>query len=143
VTPVLHALCVSIWCFCIQHDIHLLVYWVPREYNTLADALSKHHDPGDWVFGWGQFQFLAREWVLFLFDLFAQYTHNTKAENFFFSGLACTSCLAVDAMSQSWMGLGRCWCFPPLSLIGRVIAKVLAERVEACLVVPATPGANF
>jgi hypothetical protein len=139
--PELHVVCVAIHLFCIRHDIRLSVSWVPREENCEADALSKLHDSGDWVFDQTAFQALDQCWGPFEIDLFAS-AHNALTP-LFFSMLACPGTAGVNAFAHTWSGRGLCWCFPPYPLIRRALDRLIAECVTACLVVPALKGAPY
>ena len=44
----LQLLAVKIFDITKRSDIELLVSWIPREYNTNADSLSKYVDVDDW-----------------------------------------------------------------------------------------------
>jgi hypothetical protein len=140
-SPPLHDLCKAIWLLCVRSEVVLSLTWIPRELNVTADGLSKFHDRGDWVFAWDAFQALSARWGPFTFDLFAA-AHNCRTPRFF-SWLACPDAAGVNAFSHSWAALGLCWCFPPYPLITRALDRLLAERVKACLVVPALPGACY
>jgi ribonuclease HI len=138
----LHSLCVELFTYCIQHDIVFRADWVPREENTLADAISKRYDAGDWAFDRSVFRVLTSA-ALFGeldVDLFAA-PHNTQLPHFFSWGFT-LGCMGADALSAApqW-GSFRAWAFPPYGLIPRVLSALSMYAARMCLVVPALPGA--
>jgi hypothetical protein len=140
----LHNLCVEVFTYCIQHDIVFRADWVPREANSLADALSKRFDAGDWVFDHNVFRVLtsAALYGKLDVDLFAA-PHNTHLPRFFSWGLT-LGCMGADAMAAApqW-GSFRAWAFPPFGLIPRLLSALSVYATRMCLVVPALRGAAW
>jgi ribonuclease HI len=142
--PKLHALCVSVFTYCIQHDIVFRADWVPREDNVEADALSKRHDTGDWMFSRRLFCILHASPVFgpFEVDLFAA-AHNALLPRFYSwgSSLGCEGADALAAASR-WHTFNA-WAFPPYGLIPRILSLLSTVKARMCLVVPAVPGAAW
>ena len=56
---------------CVERDITLIVEWVQRELNSLADELYKFLIPSDWMMSRRVFRRLEDRWGSHSVDLFA------------------------------------------------------------------------
>ena len=61
----------SIFEICFQHSIKLVMNWVPRSENEVADYISKLRDFDDWKVNPIIFQCLSKAWGPFTVDCFA------------------------------------------------------------------------
>ena len=52
-------------------NIKLSVFWIPRKYNTKADALSKTMNNDDWVTTFNLIDIIERRWGNITIDRFA------------------------------------------------------------------------
>ncbi len=75
----LNELARQLFWFCLEKCIVILVEWVPREENSLADELSKLIIPDDWMLQRELFQQLEQRWGPHLADLFASNANNQCA----------------------------------------------------------------
>ena len=132
-----HALCKELLWYCIHNTISLHATWIPRELNAFADFYSKLTDSSDWRLDPLVFLHLNSQWGPFHIDLFASFeNHHTPA---YYSYFATPTCTGVDAFNFTW---GRsCWCFPPFSLMGRILEHARACSARMCLICPFTPTA--
>ena len=136
----LQELALSIFKFCLAYDIRLVPKWVPREKNTVADAISKSSDTDDWSIDNATFAMLNRLYGPFTVDRFAD-DLNKKVVRFN-SKFHCPGTEAVDAFTETWSGDNN-WLCPPISLIGSVIRHLALCRASGTLLVPVWPSAYF
>jgi hypothetical protein len=124
---------------CIQRRIRLVPLWVPREFNQIADFMSKIRDTSDWQ--------LARRWVHALDSRFGEHEIDRFANNSnvvvrsgrFCSRWWCPGTMGVNALLMSWRGYNN-WCNPPFMLVGDVIEHLLFDQSVATVIVPYWPG---
>ena len=123
---------------CESSGLRLLPQFVPGRLNVLADFLSRRG------------QVLGSEWTLHLevcrdlfrlrpvtVDFFA--TSLNHRLQVYFSPMADTQALAVDALVQSWDNL-QAYAFPPFSLLQKVLSKVRgSHNLELTLIAPFWP----
>jgi len=136
--PEVHALCKLFYWYCIHHDISVHASWIPRDLNAFADFHSKHADKGDWKLNPAVFSRLQNAWGQFDIDLFASYDNYQMIPYYSFSFTP--NCAGVDAFAHSW-GEKFCFCNPPFTLIGKVIAHGQRCGARMCLICPLTPSA--
>jgi hypothetical protein len=138
--PLCVAVLKDIFWFCISHDIRLSAVWIPREHNTVADALSKFVDPTDIQLCPSVFAHLNSAWGPFSCDLFASEA-STQLPHFF-SRFHQPSSSGIDAFACSWSG--RCWAYPPFGLISRFWQHVFTcEATSVAVVIPFHPHASW
>ncbi|GLC53133.1 hypothetical protein PLESTB_000711700 [Pleodorina starrii] len=135
----LQGACYDILWYCIEHKINLVTTWIPREWNKLADALSKGEEFCDWMLNRQVFADLARTWGPFAVDLFASATNHQIPS--YFSWFATPTCAGVNAFAHEWPRTS--WCNPPFAVMGRVLAHAKACRTRVALVAPFWPGAPW
>ena len=105
----------------------ILPVWVPRELNTVADALSKAADIDD-----DELTHHAFVAVCGLFglkpaiDLFASHV-STKCESFASRSYS-PHAIVFDAFSAAWAPFGPLYIFPPVALIARVLNRLTQEQ---------------
>ncbi len=148
----------AIWELCKGLDCELTAVWQPREHEQqrYADELSKLPDGSAWALQPAVFAQieadLRQRGRRFTIDLFADETNckvrdRTGAPQFF-SRWWCPGTSGVDAFAQRWdryfdpQGLAKrhmAFCNPPFECLGRVLRKLIDERVDAVLVYPAWP----
>ena len=71
----------SIFETCFQHSIKLVMDWIPRSNNEVADYISKLRDFDDWKVNPIIFQHLSKFWGPFMIDCFAS-DCNCQLEHF-------------------------------------------------------------
>ncbi len=76
---ILNDLARELFWLCLERRIVILVEWVPREENSLADKMSKLIIPDDWMLQRALFQELEQRWGRHFADLFASNATNQCA----------------------------------------------------------------
>jgi hypothetical protein len=125
--------------FTLRHGIDLLVEWIPREENELADFLSKQSFSSDWKLEPAVFNQLSRMHGPFHTDLFASHTNHQLPR--FFSLHHAPGAAGINAFAQHW-GQQE-WCNPPFALVGRAIQHARACSASMCLIAPYWPNAKW
>jgi hypothetical protein len=125
----------SIWLWAHARGIHLSARHLSGMLNVLADALSR---PGsilqtEWTLCHRVLHRIWEVWDKPRLDLFA--TRFSCRLQLYVSPVPDPQAWAVDAFSLSWRGLDV-YAFPPLALIGRVLAKVESDHPRMILVAP-------
>ena len=128
---------------CLKHKIGLVVEWIPRSENQLADAISRMAEAID-IDDWGitaEFaNILNSRMGPFSIDLFANY-YNAKCERFY-SLFLCPGSLGVDALAHSWEG--ECGLMvPPIDLIPRALSHAKLCKCSVVLVAPLWSSSPF
>ncbi len=73
---ILNELARELFWFSLERRIVILVEWVPRGENSLADELSKFIIPNDWMLQRELFRQIEQRWGRHLADLFASNANN-------------------------------------------------------------------
>ena len=136
----LHSLALDVYHASLKFDIRLISKWIPREDNTIADAISKYHDTDDWSIDNETFNFLEAQFGLFSIDRFAT-RDNTKVSRFnsrFYS----PGCEDVNAFTCHW-GHEFNWLCPPISLVGAAIKHLKLCAATGVLLVPEWKSSYF
>jgi hypothetical protein len=137
VVPEIQDVCMNLLWYCIERKIDLRADWVPRELNTLADALSKAEESCDWQLNPREFKRLSQLWGPFDIDLFASATNHQLPR--YYSYHHTPDCAGVNAFAFKWGK--RAWCNPPFAIIARVLDHARTCGARLCLVVPFWPSA--
>ncbi len=117
----------------------MVVQWVPRAQNQLADAASRREDLADFCLLPGAYDAMCDELgVEPVIDLFADYDNTRITRLLSARHSPCSE--GVDAFVQLWPD--ECvYALPPFPMVGRVLARVLLmDRVDMVLVVPLWPS---
>jgi hypothetical protein len=139
--PCAHDLYYRIQRFTIEHGIHLIVDWQPRELNLWADFASKLTDHGNWRVSRSFFWFLDARFH-FDADLFSS-AETRQAHRCgdrvrplpFYSRWAQPGSTG-DARAVDWGTLNCGWAFPPVAMTAFCIRKAWQEHAHVCLVAP-------
>ena len=108
-------------------------YFLPGKLNVEADEASRvFHDDTKWSLDHAVFDNLVARWGKPDIDLFATRL-NTK--------LPCyvswkSEPEAVNAFTLDWSKYNLVYCFPPFSVIGKVLQQLIHTQVRAILVLP-------
>ena len=129
-----HELVVEILWVCVGLGITLRCHWVPRNYNRLADYLSKIQDRNDWQLNPKWFKALDWKWGKHSIDRFA--TNMNCVVPKFNSFWYCPGTAGVDAFVQTDWGTNNNWCNPPFTSIGRLLRLLEHEQAVATVIVP-------
>lgn len=109
-------------------------FYAGRE-NTWADTLSRiARDNSDWQLHPRLWQKVDSLWGPHSIDLFA--TSNNCQLPRFFAYRPSPGAAAIDAFIQDWRKERNLYGNPPFAQIGRVLQKVIAERVTMTIIVP-------
>ena len=136
----LHHIALRIFNLCLRHGINLDIQWIPRDFNSRADYLSRLIDVDDWEITDTLFAYLNNIWGPYTVDCFANY-YNCKLHRFF-SRFWNPNTSGVDFFVQNLLN-ENCWAVPPVSLISRALHYIWHQQATATIVVPFWPSANF
>ena len=141
--PELQWFATEIFLFCFKNNISLIVEWIPREQNTLADTASRLADIID-IEDWGLtpsfFSFLNNRYGPFTLDAFANY-YNTKCSKFY-SLYHCPGSSGVDALTYNWYG-ENVLLVPPVNAIGNTLQHLRVCKAKGVLIAPKWPSGVF
>lgn len=124
--------------WCKDRGISLTVTHLPGKQNVEADQASRHfHDDTEWSLDTHVYNSLITKWGKPEIDLFASRL-NAK--------LPCyaawkpdPSAYSIDAFTLDWSVYKLVYCFPPFSIIGKVLQKIIFAKTTAILVLPDWP----
>ncbi|KAK3272017.1 hypothetical protein CYMTET_19662 [Cymbomonas tetramitiformis] len=139
----LQELALAVHDFCADHGVVLSSLWMPREFETRADALSKIRDHDDWMVNPAIFQW-ADPWIAggwrHTRDRFATdkncLVFDSAGAPSFNSAWHCPGTSGVDTFGQTDWREHVNWCNPPFRMIGRLLLFLQAERAAASIVAP-------
>lgn len=134
--PELNAVLRNIYDWLRNTGSRLSVFWLPRELNKRADALSKVPTSDDWQLNPSLFASLDARWGPHTFDRFANDTNKQLSP--FSSYFWCPGTAGLDAFSFDW-GNHNNWINPPFSLIPKVIAHLRLCQAAATVICPWWP----
>ena len=127
-----------IWTWCEKRHVWLTIAHIPGVENVLVDEKSrKFADNLEWKLGDKLFEKVVENFGEPNIDLFASRL-NRKTE-LFVSWLPDPEAAAIDAFSLHWSQFELIYAFPPFSLVGQTIAKILEDGARAILLVPWWP----
>lgn len=134
-------LAADIWLWCINRGIHLSAVHIPGSINT-ADFYSRNFSEStEWQLKRSIFVRLCKQYFTPDVDLFA--SRLNKQLDCFVSWFPEPGAFAVNAFSLSWSGFSP-FLFPPFNLVGKVLNKVVQDRVEKALIVlPYWPSQSY
>ncbi len=113
-------------------ELKLVIEWIPREANQIADYLSELYDSDDWMVNRKYFRVLDKKWGPFTIDRFASACSAQCVS--FNSRCWCPGTAGIDALAYDWSGQND-WVNPHFALIGRVVAHMSACKARGVLVV--------
>ena len=125
---------------CLKWNIDLHIQWVPRNYNGVADSISKVCCTDNWGVSKEFFEFMFSLWGPFDIDRFA--TSDNRKLFRYNSRFFDYQCETVDAFSQNWKDTNN-WLVPPIHLVSKTVFHLLACGGRGCLIVPKWPSASF
>ena len=125
----------EIWDYLLSHKIMITAEHLSSSLNTQADYASRNvTDSSEWKLNPLIFRKICQRKGTPDMDLFASRLSHQVPEYI----MALTPELtrkAIDALQQAWSHLYT-YAFPPFSLIGMVLSKVLREEVRIIIVTP-------
>ena len=137
----LHLLRIQIWRILREAGCAARYAWVPRDFNQLADWLSKFRDAFDLQLDPACFRRLAAFCLEQLrlrleVDRFAS-AHNAQLPRFW-TWFACAEAEGVDSLHAPWSADTWCWCFPPFAILGPFLRGLFESRTaQAVVLLPA------
>ena len=130
----LNTLTRELWEWCIRRNIWLSAANLPGVSNVHADKLSRATNFDlEWMLNIKVFEKLDSIYGPHELDLFASRINHQLPR--YVSFLPDPNAEAVDAFSVSWTNI-NCYAFPPFSLIGRVIQKMVKDKADVTLIAP-------
>lgn len=136
----IHNVAISLNEFCDKENIIMQPEWIPRNGNDRADYLSRCVDSDDWEINHDIFAQLSLAWGPFTIDRFASHLNN-KCKRFN-SRWWVPGTEAVDAVSQFW-GHDNNWLVPPPRLVAVCIEKLISEKSNGTLIIPAWKSSPY
>jgi ribonuclease HI len=128
-----HEIARKIWIWCEERKIILFASYISSANNVLADKLSRMpEDRSDFALSYIAFDTICNSFGYPDIDYFAS-SCSTKC-NRFYSWYPCEGCEGVDAFSHKWMH--NFYAFPPFSMVGRTLKKILSDEATGIVVVP-------
>ena len=138
--PELNSIALEIFQKCMLNGITIDVNWIPRDFNIVADEISKIIDYDDYTINDDIFAFLDKSWGPHTVDRFA--CHYNKKLPLFNSKFFQPGTSGVNAFSQDW-AFANNWLCPPTYLTVRVVNHLKACRAAGTLIVPLWRSAHF
>ena len=124
----------DIWSWAVKKDIWLSASHVPGVENNIADLKSRYfYDNKEWSLNPYMIEKVCEKFGKPEIDLFATRL-NAKCE-LYVSFKPDPNAFAVDAFTQNWNDI-KGYAFPPLSLIGRILAKIKRDEASITVTVP-------
>ena len=132
--PLCNSLARKIWFWAIARSVRVSATFIPGVSNVSADFESRRiHDNTEWKLQPSVFRKLTSLWGTPDIDLFASWL--TCQIPCYASWKPDPGASAIDAFSISWAGK-LCYIFPPFSLMGRVLRKIVDDDAEAIILAP-------
>lgn len=123
----------EIWEWCMERDIFIFSQYIPGIENIHADRMSRQFsDNTEWQLKSEIFKRICNQLFMPSIDLFASRL-NCQLECYA-SWSFDPEASIVDAFSVSWKHMEP-YIFPPFNLIGRVMSKIILERVSNVIIV--------
>ena len=138
--PELNSILLEIFQKCMLNGITFDVNWIPRDFNNVADGISKIIDYDDYTINDDIFAFLDESWGPNTIDSFA--CHYNKKLALFNSKFFQPGTTGVSAFSQDWVFANN-WLCPPTYLTVRVVNHFKICRASGTLIVPLWRSAHF
>ena len=124
----------EIWDWCASRHIWISAEHLPGSENIIADRESRiFHDDTEWMLSRSIFSRVVNLLGPVDLDVFASRLNCQCAK--YVAGQPDPDAFRIDAFSFSWDGF-KIYAFPPFSLVGKVLAKILTEDVNGTLIVP-------
>jgi len=136
----LNAIALEIFRTCLRVGINIDVTWIPRDYNYVADEISKIIDYDDYTINDDIFVFLDDLWGPHTVDRFA--CHYNRKLPLFNSKFFQAGTSGVNAFSQDW-AFANNWLCPPVYLTAKVVTHLKICKAAGTLIVPLWRSAHF
>lgn len=124
--------------WCKNRGISLTVTHLPGKLNIEADQASRQfHDDTEWSLNTHVYERPIANWGKPEIDLFASQL-NAKLPCYV-AWRPDPSAYAIDAFTLDWSVYKLVYCFPPFSVIGKVLQKITLAQTTAILILPDWP----
>ena len=129
----------EIWEYCVDRNIYISAAHIPGKQNVIADRCSRIFNDGtEWQLLPNLFSNLMKSFDFEPdIDLFASRL-NLQVQKYV-SWQPDPSAFAVDAFSFSWTS-HKFYAFPPFSMIGATVSKILKEKATGIIIIPHWPA---
>lgn len=135
--PHLNKITREIWSFCESRKIFVYASYISSKDNDIADAESRRlHPDTEWSLSNQAFQRIVGTFGSPEIDLFATRL-NTKCSKFV-SWQRDPCSFAINAFTINWQTLNF-YAFPPVSVMAKVLRKIITDKAEGTLVAPYWP----
>ena len=133
--PALNEIARNIWNWAQERKLWLSAVHIPGVENVEADRASRsiYDLESEWQLNQEIFQILDERWGPFDMDLFASRL-NFQCKRFM-AWKPDPLASAIDALAHPWSNI-KGYAFPPFSLIGRSLQKVVQDRASVLMIVP-------
>lgn len=122
----------KIWLWCLDRNIFVTAVFIPGVQNT-ADFYSRNFsDETEWMLKKDIFARICKQFFVPDIDMFA--SRLNKQTDRFVSWFPEPGALFSDAFTISWKGYLP-YAFPPFSLVGKVINKIIRDGVEKAILI--------
>lgn len=129
-----NALAKYIWAWCISRNIWLIADYLPGKLNVVADRYSRQFDDEtEWMLNQNLFKKITEEFGVPEIDLFASRLNSQLKR--YISWKPDPGSETVNAFTLDW-SKWYFYAFPPFSIIGRCLKKIMSDQAEGILVVP-------
>ena len=138
----LNMLALTIWNYCIPQNCWVTAVHIPGKCNIVADRMSREFDVNtEWSLSIELFQKIVCHFDFTPeIDLFATRL-NYKIDRYA-SWLPDPGAIVVDAFSISWTSL-HVYAYPPFSLVGKVISKIIKDNTHGIMIIPVWPTQHW
>ena len=126
--------------YCLEFKIRLIVEWVPREENAIADEISKWLIPDDSSISQGYFAMIDNRWGPHSCDMFSSNENNLCSK--FYSLHWCRGTSGVNCFGFDW-SIDNGWIHPPFRVIGKIWRKLKMHGSKATIIVPLWTSATW
>ncbi|XP_071145224.1 uncharacterized protein [Mytilus edulis] len=135
----LHILAKEIWFWCLERKLWISVAHIAGKLNIEADKLSrKLNDDIEWTLKTELFEKLQSTVGTMHIDLFASRLNNRTTQ--YVSYKPDPHAIAIDAFTIKWTNNNFYYIFPPFSVIGQVLQKIIKDKLDkVVLIAPLWP----
>ena len=127
----------QLWLWAEENHCWLSAAYIPGTENVEADEQSREFDDAtEWSIPNSIFNEVVYKWGTPDVDMFASRI-NAKLDTYV-SWKPDPHSLAIDAFTMLW-DFSLIYCFPPFSIVWRVLEKILRDKAQAVVIVPLWP----
>jgi hypothetical protein len=140
-TPSLNTITRDVWSWCIDRKIWLTACHLPGVANIEADRLSRSINIYiEWKLNEDVFEIIDYLFGPHDIDLFASKLNRQLKR--YYSNLPGENAEVIDAFTTQWTDTNY-YCFPPFSLISRILQKLKSDKTDMTLLAPLWPTQHW